>query len=122
MCSTGGQSHGCQRIILVRRKGEPTYPNIQQQQQNTTLTDCHPPSSIHPSTVLPSNMLPTLTTTSGPHQAAPIIQMIESHSSSLAISNNPSLISSDIEDQMRQQQCRFFADLAKLERNFLHAQ
>ncbi len=96
MCSTGRQSFWRRRIVLVRRKGEPTYhPNTQQQQQNTTLTDHHPPNSIRPNTVLPPNMLPSLTTISGPHQAAPTIQTIESNSSSLNIHDTPSLITSD---------------------------
>jgi len=96
-CPTDGPSHGRRRIVLVRRKGEPTYhPTIRQQPQHPTLTDRHPPNSVPPSTVLPLDMSPTPTTLNGPHQDVLITPTIESHSSSSTISDTLSPIPSDM--------------------------
>jgi len=141
MCSTGGQRHDRRRIVLVRRKGEPTYSNIRQQQQNTIPTDRHPPSCVRLSTVPPSNTLPTLTTTSVPYQVNPIVQMIKTHSSSLTFSDNPNSISSDttpntnaastldsvdtgnfFDERMQQQQRCILATLTDLRQNLVLAQ
>jgi len=87
-CSTVERCNGRRRIVLVHRKGAPTYPII-------NLTDHCPYSGARQKTAVlpkpaPSIMAPSITAPSGPHQVAPTILTTELHSSSSTVTDNHS--------------------------------